>query len=135
MGRKTQLLSSPTPPSLPEFDDRTARMVRRKAMQLAVDTDQINRTVYGGALETPHGYFPATFPYSDPTLVFPSPNQAEAQRLVNDYVQHARQPGAKHAVAVFVGISVVVQLTFWVGEAGQSQLIGPLLVKLAPAPL
>jgi hypothetical protein len=24
------------------------------------------------------------------------------------------------AVAVFVGISVVVQLTFWVGEAGQS---------------
>jgi ABC-type transporter Mla maintaining outer membrane lipid asymmetry permease subunit MlaE len=26
------------------------------------------------------------------------------------------------AVAVFVGISVVVQLTFWVGEAGQSQL-------------
>src|SRR5581483_9237067 len=32
------------------------------------------------------------------------------------------------ALAVFVGISVVVQLTFWVGEAGQSQLIGPLLV-------
>lgn len=29
------------------------------------------------------------------------------------------------AVAVFVGISVVVQLTFWVGEAGQSQLLGP----------
>jgi hypothetical protein len=25
------------------------------------------------------------------------------------------------AVAVFVGISVVVQLTFWVGQAGQSQ--------------
>ncbi len=32
------------------------------------------------------------------------------------------------AVAVFVGISVVVQLTAWVGEAGQSQLLGPLLV-------
>jgi phospholipid/cholesterol/gamma-HCH transport system permease protein len=31
-------------------------------------------------------------------------------------------------VASFVGISVVVQLTFWVGEAGQSQLLGPLLV-------
>src|SRR5678809_608231 len=29
------------------------------------------------------------------------------------------------AVAVFVGISVVVQLAFWVGEAGQSQLLGP----------
>lgn len=34
------------------------------------------------------------------------------------------------AVAVFVGISVVVQLTFWVGEAGQSELIGPLLVAV-----
>ncbi|MCU0786536.1 MAG: ABC transporter permease [Verrucomicrobia bacterium] len=34
------------------------------------------------------------------------------------------------AVAVFVGISVVVQLTFWVGEAGQSQLLGPLLVAV-----
>ena len=34
------------------------------------------------------------------------------------------------AVAAFVGISVVVQLTFWVGEAGQSQLLGPLLVTV-----
>jgi phospholipid/cholesterol/gamma-HCH transport system permease protein len=34
------------------------------------------------------------------------------------------------AVAAFVGISVVVQLTFWVGEAGQSQLVGPLLVAV-----
>ena len=34
------------------------------------------------------------------------------------------------AVAVFVGMSVVVQLTFWVGEAGQSQLLGPLLVAV-----
>jgi phospholipid/cholesterol/gamma-HCH transport system permease protein len=33
-------------------------------------------------------------------------------------------------VAVFVGISVVVQLTFWVGETGQSQLLGPLLVTV-----
>lgn len=33
-------------------------------------------------------------------------------------------------VAVFVGMSVVVQLTFWVGEAGQSQLLGPLLVTV-----
>ncbi len=32
------------------------------------------------------------------------------------------------AVAVFVGISVVVHLSFWVGEAGQSQMLGPLLV-------
>ena len=34
------------------------------------------------------------------------------------------------ALASFVGISVVVQLTFWVGEAGQSQLLGPLLVTV-----
>jgi len=34
------------------------------------------------------------------------------------------------AMAVFVGISVVVQLTFWTGEAGQSQLLGPLLVTV-----
>jgi phospholipid/cholesterol/gamma-HCH transport system permease protein len=34
------------------------------------------------------------------------------------------------AVAVFVGISVVMHLTFWVGEAGQSQLLGPLLVTV-----
>ena len=34
------------------------------------------------------------------------------------------------AVAVFVGISVVVQLSFWVGQAGQSQLLGPLLVAV-----
>jgi len=33
-------------------------------------------------------------------------------------------------VAVFVGISVVVQLSFWVGEAGQSQLLRPLLVAV-----
>ncbi len=34
------------------------------------------------------------------------------------------------ALALFVGISVVVQLTFWIGEAGQSQLLGPLLVAV-----
>jgi phospholipid/cholesterol/gamma-HCH transport system permease protein len=34
------------------------------------------------------------------------------------------------ALAVFVGISVVVQLTFWAGQAGQSQLLGPLLVAV-----
>src|SRR6476646_9718346 len=34
------------------------------------------------------------------------------------------------AVAAFVGISVVVQLGFWTGKAGQSQLLGPLLVAV-----
>jgi phospholipid/cholesterol/gamma-HCH transport system permease protein len=33
-------------------------------------------------------------------------------------------------VAVFVGISVVVQLTSWAGKTGQSQLLGPVLVAV-----
>src|SRR4051794_37820565 len=33
-------------------------------------------------------------------------------------------------LAAFVGISIVVQLTFWTGKAGQSQLLGPLLVAV-----
>jgi phospholipid/cholesterol/gamma-HCH transport system permease protein len=33
-------------------------------------------------------------------------------------------------MAAFVGISVVVQLGFWTGEAGQSQMLGPLLVAV-----
>ena len=38
--------------------------------------------------------------------------------------------GFVSGVAVFVGIAVVVQLAFWVGEAEQSQLLGPLLVTV-----
>ena len=34
------------------------------------------------------------------------------------------------AIAAFVGISVVVQLTFWAGAAGQSEMLGPLLVAV-----
>ena len=34
------------------------------------------------------------------------------------------------AVAVFVGVSVVVQLSFWTGRAGQAHLLGPLLVAV-----
>lgn len=34
------------------------------------------------------------------------------------------------ALAVFVGISVVVQLSSWIGEVGQSQLLGPVLVTV-----
>lgn len=33
-------------------------------------------------------------------------------------------------MAVIVGISLVVQLVFWTGQAGQSQLLGPLLVAV-----
>ena len=34
------------------------------------------------------------------------------------------------AVAVFVGVSLVVQLSFWAGKTGQSQLLGPVLVAV-----
>jgi phospholipid/cholesterol/gamma-HCH transport system permease protein len=34
------------------------------------------------------------------------------------------------AMAVFVGLAVVVQLAFWTGATGQSQLLGPLLVSV-----
>ena len=34
------------------------------------------------------------------------------------------------ALAVFVGVSVVVQLSSWIGAAGQSQLLGPVLVTV-----
>ncbi len=34
------------------------------------------------------------------------------------------------ALGWFVGISVIVQLTFWAGQAGQSQLVGPLLLTV-----
>lgn len=33
-------------------------------------------------------------------------------------------------LAVFVGISVVVQLSSWIGQAGQTQLLGPVLVTI-----
>ena len=33
-------------------------------------------------------------------------------------------------MAVFVGVSVVVQLAFWTGKTGQSQMLGPLLVAV-----
>ena len=38
--------------------------------------------------------------------------------------------GFVFALGIFVGISVVVQLSFWTGEVGQSQLLGPLLVAV-----
>lgn len=34
------------------------------------------------------------------------------------------------AVGIFTGLSVVVQLSFWTSEAGQSQLLGPLLIAV-----
>jgi peptide/nickel transport system substrate-binding protein len=66
----------------PPFNDTNVR----KAMQLAVDLDQINSTVYASFLEVPHGYFPPNYPYADPSLVFPNPDLTQAQKFVDAYV-------------------------------------------------
>jgi peptide/nickel transport system substrate-binding protein len=58
----------------------------RQAVQLAVDVDQINKTLFNGLAETPHGYFPTSNPFSDPSIVFPSPDLTKAQALVDQYV-------------------------------------------------
>lgn len=38
-------------------------------------------------------------------------------------------------VAALVGISVIVQLSCWAAQSGQSQLLGPLLVTIVPREL
>jgi peptide/nickel transport system substrate-binding protein len=68
----------------PPFNDAAVR----KAMQLAIDTDQINKTVFAGKLETPKGFFPAIYPYFDSNSTFPAPNLTEAQKLIDDYINN-----------------------------------------------
>jgi peptide/nickel transport system substrate-binding protein len=58
----------------------------RKALLLAVDRDQINKTVLGGVLDTPVGFFPPNYPYSDPSLNFPAQDLTQAQALVDDWI-------------------------------------------------
>jgi phospholipid/cholesterol/gamma-HCH transport system permease protein len=53
--------------------------------------------------------------------------RAFVQQLVATGVESV---GLVCGVAVFVGITVVVQLAFWVEQAGQSQMLGPLLVAV-----
>ncbi|HEV2393800.1 MAG TPA: ABC transporter permease [Verrucomicrobiae bacterium] len=58
-----------------------------------------------------------------------------ARRARNLFARQVLEAGVEPAgfvcaVAAFVGMSVVVQLAFWTGEAGQSQLLGPLLVAV-----
>ena len=58
----------------------------RTAVQLAVDLDQINSTLFGGVYETPKGFFPSNYPYADPSIVFPTPDLTQAQKSVDAYV-------------------------------------------------
>jgi phospholipid/cholesterol/gamma-HCH transport system permease protein len=53
------------------------------------------------------------------------------QTLVRQVLAMGVEPlGVVGAMGIFVGVSVVVQLTYWAGEAGQSQLLGTLLVAI-----
>src|SRR5438045_4456707 len=55
-------------------------------MQLAVDLDQYDKVVNNNLLESPHQMFPGNYPYADPTLTFPAPDLAQAQKLIDAYV-------------------------------------------------
>jgi peptide/nickel transport system substrate-binding protein len=66
----------------PPFNDVRVR----KAIQLVIDRDQINKVVYQGVLDTPNSYFPSNYPYSDPSLKLPNVDVAAAQKLIDDYV-------------------------------------------------
>jgi peptide/nickel transport system substrate-binding protein len=68
----------------------------RKAIELVIDRDQINQTVFGGVLDSVKGYFPANLPYSDPSLQFPAKNIAQAQTLVDNWI--ATKNGGKDLV-------------------------------------
>lgn len=63
------------------FNDAAAR----KAIDMVLDRDQINKTVYGGVLETAKGYFPSNFPYSDPSIQFAPLDVSKAQGFVDDW--------------------------------------------------
>jgi peptide/nickel transport system substrate-binding protein len=68
----------------------------RKAIYMAIDLDQLNKTIFGGALETPKGFFPSNLPYSDPSLQFPGVDLTKAQALVDDWI--ANKNGGKDLV-------------------------------------
>jgi peptide/nickel transport system substrate-binding protein len=71
----------------------------RKALQLAIDIDQLNKLVDNGVGEVPHSYFPQNFPYSDPSIVFPGPDLTQAQQLIDQYVA---QNGGKDIQLEFI---------------------------------
>jgi peptide/nickel transport system substrate-binding protein len=58
----------------------------RKALQLALDVDLLNKIVDSSVGEVPHTLFPAALPYSDPTLALPGPDLTKAQQLIDAYV-------------------------------------------------
>src|SRR5438045_4353562 len=55
-------------------------------MQLAVDLDQYDKVVNNNLLESPHQMSPGNYPYADPTLTFPAPDLAQAQKLIDGYI-------------------------------------------------
>jgi peptide/nickel transport system substrate-binding protein len=58
----------------------------RRAMSLAIDVDEYNRVIGQNAYETAHTMFPSNYPYTDSSLSLPKTDLAQAQKLVDDYV-------------------------------------------------
>jgi ABC-type transport system substrate-binding protein len=100
----------------PPFND----LAVRKAMELAIDPEQINRMVFGGALETPRSFFPANNVFSDQSLTFPTPSQTEAQRLINDYVTRTGSD-----------VSFAFNTTGTAAQVAMAQVVQTMLQKLA----
>jgi peptide/nickel transport system substrate-binding protein len=72
----------------PPFNDVRVR----KAIQLVIDRDKINKTVYNGVLDTPNSYFPSNYPYYDPSLKLPDVDVAAAQKLIDEvYASNGNQ--------------------------------------------
>ncbi|HMG40815.1 MAG TPA: ABC transporter substrate-binding protein [Acidimicrobiales bacterium] len=66
----------------PPFDDVRVR----KALQLAIDVEQINEQVDQGLGGVPATLFPEETGLSDDSVVYPEPDLAEAQDLIDEYV-------------------------------------------------
>ncbi|HUP75770.1 MAG TPA: ABC transporter substrate-binding protein [Acidimicrobiales bacterium] len=58
----------------------------RKAVQLAVDSVQLNQVATDGLGEPITSWFPTTTPWYDAAVLFPKFNAAEAQKLIDAYV-------------------------------------------------
>jgi peptide/nickel transport system substrate-binding protein len=98
----------------PPFDD----VNMRKAIQLVVDREEINKKIYNNVLDTANSYFPSNFPYSDPSLTLPNPDVAQAQKLVDDWI--ATKNGGKDLV--FTLNTTVAPLSTAQGQLMQAQI-------------
>lgn len=70
------------------FDDIRVR----KAVQLALDRDDLNTVVFGGHAVIPETLFVETSPFYDASASYPKPDPEEAKRLIEEYVAEKGEP-------------------------------------------